>query len=147
MKRNATFRTIRTIRIYDMEDALLQTQKKHEEQHLYSGLKLSISAPSLCCDDVAQQLVRMGVMASITPNTSIFCDREGAHCRTEPGCVVLFSAIRKSQLHRVWDALQPPNALRCAHVFAPPTFSGCLWDFLRTSKCPGAPERLTTKPK
>ena len=78
-------------------------------------------------------------MASVTANHSVVCDDErGTRCRVESGCRVLFGRITRASLATTWDRLRHDHALHCAHLHAPPVFSGCVWDFLRPTRCPGA---------
>ena len=100
---------------------------------MHDSLRLSISAPTLDCARVAALLQRAGIAANTTANRTTGGDG------VEPGCCVLLPRVSRHALRtRVWEPLRGEfPELRCAHVHAPATFSGCIFDFLRPSRCPG----------
>jgi len=105
---------------------------------IHPSVELSVSNKTLKCDDIAQYLVRAGVVASITQNQSILCDNKKPDaCHIEYGCRILFGQASKETVSMVWKDIKKNNELTCAHIKVPNTFSGCIYDFLRETKCPG----------
>jgi hypothetical protein len=103
---------------------------------LFDSLQLSISNKNLDCNQIISELASMGIMASVTKNKSIICDSK-KNCKIEKGCRILFNRISRNELHHVWKTIHRNHQLSCAHIYAPPIFSGCILDFLRPSVCPG----------
>ena len=49
--------------------------------------------------------------------------------------------ISKQDLQtRIWDSLRDQYGLTCAHLNVQGVYSGCILDYLRESRCPGAIE-------
>lgn len=84
----------------------------------------------LDCKDVARSLAAAGICARVDSNTS-------ATPHLENGCSVGFEAHSKSAIAKVWRILEGEWGFRCAHVWVPGTFQGCVHDILRPSECPG----------
>jgi hypothetical protein len=98
----------------------------------YDSLKLSVSGPGICCRQVAEHMQRVGILANTTPNLT------NVDSGIEPGCSVNVHRVSKAALNtQVWQPLRAQFGLSCAHVHVPGVFSGCVYDFLRPSDCPG----------
>ena len=104
---------------------------------LFDSLQLSISKKNLDCNQIISELSSMGIMASVTKNKSVVCNSQ-KKCQIENGCRILFNQISKNDLNHVWRIIRSNHQLSCAHIYAPPLFSGCILDFLKPSVCPGA---------
>ena len=102
----------------------------------FTSVQLSVSRPALDCASIVQGLARSGIMASVVENRSVVCD-EDRGCRVEAGCRILFNRMSQGQIAAAWQQLRIDHVLTCAHLSVPPVFSGCVWDFLRPSRCPG----------
>ena len=100
------------------------------------SVELSISQKKLSCEKVAENLVKSKIMASVTANHSIVCNSEN-YCQIEKGCRILFGVATKKEIKNTWQNLQQKHSLVCAHIKIPGTFSGCIYDYLPDTKCPG----------
>ena len=83
----------------------------------------SISNPGLDCTDVVDILQQLGVVASVTLNTSIVRDQQSLN--VEPGCRVLIPKTDKERARTTWNSLQQTFDLGCGHVREVGGFSGC----------------------
>lgn len=99
------------------------------------SVELSISHNNLSCKDVTDNLRKSKIMASITPNQSIVCGKN--QCQIENGCRILFGTATKFEIKNIWHILKQEHKLECAHIKIPSIFSGCIYDYLQDSKCPG----------
>jgi len=98
---------------------------------------LSVSHVGLRCADVAQTLQHMGVVCDVTPNTTLVPDDDGG-VRKENGCrIVVGQVVDKQDVQRVWSALQKNHNLACAHGKIQGEASGCVFDLLGSTRCPG----------
>jgi len=111
----------------------------------FASAQLSVSHPTLDCAAVTRDLARAGIMASVVENRSVVCSGD-AGCRVEVGCRILFNRMSREQIATTWQQLRRDHALACAHLSAPPVFSGCVWDFLHPSLCPGRSGHPTGDP-
>tara|TARA_Y100001958_G_scaffold118574_1_gene85628 strand:+ start:1554 stop:1877 length:324 start_codon:yes stop_codon:yes gene_type:complete len=103
----------------------------------HPSIELSISQKTLSCEEVAENLLKTKIMASITPNKSIVCNDKN-NCQLEKGCRILFAkASTKTEIKNTWQNLKQKHTLGCAHLKIPGTFSGCIYDYLPDTKCPG----------
>ena len=102
------------------------------------SVELSIAHKTLDpkCNTIIEYLKISKIMASIKPNKSIVCYNSG-NCIVENGCQILFGKISKPKIKDVWVNIQTDNDLTCAHIDVPSKFSGCIYDYLSDSKCPG----------
>ena len=97
---------------------------------VFDSLRLSISAPTLSCKDVADHMVSCGLMANTTHNLT------NIRGKIEEGCSITLNRVTIPQLKRdVWGPLKYRYGLTCAHVHVPGIFTGCVLDFLRPSLC------------
>ena len=97
---------------------------------------LSVSKQQLRCKDVVETLARMGIMCDVTSNTSLV--KHGNAIRREKGCrIVIGSMQSKDELRTLWDNLQRAHQFTCAHVSLRGNASGCVFDVLGSSRCPG----------
>jgi hypothetical protein len=101
---------------------------------------LSISHRNLSgCTDIVHSMRQLGIMTSVTENQSVICNRD--KCWLETGCRLVFGGISKQDLQtRIWDSLRDQYGLTCAHLNVQGVYSGCILDYLRESRCPGAIE-------
>lgn len=104
--------------------------------NIHQSVELSVSKKNLNCNSIAKYLVKSGIMASITKNHTIICDMH--NCHVENGCRILFGGASKNIIRTAWEDLKLYNDLTCAHIKVPNLFSGCIYDFLPNSRCPGA---------
>jgi hypothetical protein len=101
------------------------------------SVTLSISGHRLDCNEVAEHLRKAGIMSSVMSNTSVVY--QNAQYQLEPGCRILVNECDKKTLnHSIWQPIKTMGNLSCAHVHVPGQFSGCIYDYLRDSACPGA---------
>lgn len=104
---------------------------------------LSISHTQLDCQAVARDLARLGIVARIDSNQSVVCEHvkdttDGIRrCRIETGCHILLPETTMDRVADTWRHLQKRYSLSCAHLRVPPVYSGCVWDYLQPSQCPG----------
>ena len=94
-------------------------------------ITLSVSSPSLDCTDLAQTLVACGLPVDVTANATILND--GA---LEKGCRVRLQ--KPGHVSPVWRIVKEHHKeVQCAHLQMDAHFSGCIYDYLRASSCPG----------
>ena len=96
---------------------------------------ISISHPHTIdphCTQVVDLLRSHGVLCSVTPNVSV---QQGGIL--EQGCRVTLPFTQVGEVKKAWRILQEPLQLRCAHVWIPSIFSGCIFNLLQKSACPG----------
>ena len=101
----------------------------------HPSVELSISQKTLSCEEVAENLLKTKIMASITPNKSIICNNNV--CHIEKGCRILFGLATKTDIKNTWQNIKQEHKLDCAHIKIPTIFAGCIYDYLQDSKCPG----------
>ena len=101
----------------------------------FHSVQLSVSRSALKCEHVVQNLLRAGIMASVTQNHSVVCDATDK-CRIESGCRIVFNRISRDELRDAWQMLRANHTLDCAHLNVPTVFAGCVYDFLQPSVCP-----------
>jgi hypothetical protein len=102
----------------------------------HPSIELSISQKKLSCEEVVENLVKSRIMASVTANHSIVCNSEN-NCQIENGCRILFGVATKKEIKNTWQNLQQKHGLGCAHIKIPGSFSGCIYDYVPETKCPG----------
>lgn len=102
----------------------------------HPSVELSISQKKLSCEEVAENLVKSKIMASVTANHSIVCNSKN-NCQIEKGCRILFGMTTKKEIKTTWHHLKEQHHLTCAHIKIPSVFSGCIYDYLQDTKCPG----------
>lgn len=95
------------------------------------NIVLSLSSPHLDCGDLVRTLVSCGFPADVTENASIM--RDG---KLEKGCRVQLQ--KPEHVPPVWRLVKQHHAgVQCAHIQMDAHFSGCIFDYLRASSCPG----------
>jgi len=102
----------------------------------HPSVELSISQKKLSCEEVAENLLKTKIVASITPNQSIVCNGKN-NCQLEKGCRILFGMATKTEIKNTWQNLKQEHTLGCAHLKIPGDFAGCIYDYLQDTKCPG----------
>ena len=112
-----------------------------------TNVTISISSPKLSsnCEEVVQTLKHLGIMSNITPNRTIFTPNNDiastVRVRTEQGCRIIFGVPPEKNIHKevekVWKIVKKKHNLTCAHVNVNHNWSGCIYDYLRPSSCPG----------
>ena len=100
---------------------------------IWHNAQMSISKKGLRCEEVAQALQQAGIACSITSTTSVLCSQ--GTCALEPGCRIVQPVKHKGEVAHAWRVLRTRFDLGCAHLSIPPTFSGCIRDFLQPSLC------------
>jgi len=117
-------------------------------KNLYDGTTstLSVSSTELKhCGHITETLLKLGIMAKITPNKTIICNNNS--CWIENGCTILLTGLNPKHIKKkVWDPLNQKYDLRCAHLKTDKQYQGCIYDFDRKSKCPGPDNSIFTKP-
>ena len=73
-----------------------------------------------------------GICGDVTNNVTVVDDVIETGCR-----VVVASAPAKVYVEKIWNHISRESNLTCAHVTEGEISSGCVLDFIRTSKCPG----------
>ena len=81
---------------------------------------------------VAKALWEVGIVADVSENVSI---RDGA---VEHGCRITMDGGSKPRIAEAWDVVKMPFRLSCAHLSVTASYQGCIFDFLRSSACPGS---------
>ena len=62
----------------------------------YNNVLLSVSNKNLKCNELSQDLMKIGIMCSITPNTSILCKNN--ICWKENGCSILLNYVNYQEV-------------------------------------------------
>ena len=110
------------------------------------ALSISSSTINNKCDDVIDTLKHLGIMANVTANRTILKASHTSLEKTneyqeETGCRIIFGIPSNKEPHReikkIWDKLKLNHSLDCAHVSIDLNWSGCIYNFLRPSICPG----------
>ena len=56
----------------------------------------------------------------------------------ETGCDIILTNYNYSRIpETVWNPLLSKYSIQCAHLSIDNIFSGCIYDFIRQSNCPG----------
>ncbi len=98
---------------------------------------LSVSRSGLRCSDVVRTLQDMGVACDVTSNITLVPDGAGG-VRKENGCRIIMGQVGgKQDVQRAWSALQKKHFLTCAHGKIQGEASGCVFDLLGDTRCPG----------
>lgn len=107
----------------------------------YQSIVMSVSSKKMNCNNIVNLLRKQNILASVTSNKSVLYDNE--EFRVENGCRILFAEFidKKVLEQRVWLPLKRQEKIDCAHVNVPDHFSGCIYDFLRKTDCPGNKSR------
>ena len=102
------------------------------------NLSISHKAMDSKCDEVIRLLKSNNIInSSVVPNKSIQCNGDG-ECWIENGCRITIGTKNIDTIQKnVWIPLQKKFNLRCGHLTLDSHYSGCVWDFWRTSSCPG----------
>ena len=76
-------------------------------------------------------------MSATTYDTFSAVDDANGDWYVEIGVVInLYNCTKKGICDNLWPALQEKFNLECAHVHESGGFSGCMYDYSRTSICP-----------
>lgn len=106
----------------------------------YSNVLLSVSHPKLkitSCKEIAETLQSCKIPCKVIETHSIIPSRSGSH-RYEKGCDILLTNYHHDKIvSTVWKPLQTKYEFDCAYIEIPGGFSGCIYDFMRQSNCPG----------
>lgn len=95
-------------------------------------ITLSLSSPDLECGDLVHTLVACGFPADVTANASIMKDGN-----LERGCRVQLQ--NPEHVPPVWRIVNEHHkGIQCAHLQMDAHYSGCIYDYLRASSCPGS---------
>ena len=104
--------------------------------------QLSISSETIGerggCALVAKFLAEMNIAADVTSNSSVIETEHGGTFTIERGCRILLSGQQPEVVGQLWPKLKEEFGLQCAHFKQESMFSGCIYDYLRDSNCPGA---------
>ena len=93
---------------------------------------LSISSPKIeSCTEVAKYLHALDINCHVVYNNTVI---DGD---IETGCNIVIPGVEKKEVKKLWPCLKKRYDLRCAHVSNPPVFSGCVYDYIRETDCPG----------
>ena len=97
----------------------------------YHSATLSVSSNRLNCNDIINYLNHSKILSSVVENKSVTPDG------IENGCNILLPYVNKITLkNQIWYPLKVRHELTCAHLSIPGTYSGCIYDFIRDTKCP-----------
>ena len=100
------------------------------------NITLSISSKNIPnCKKVAQLMVNLGIVSSITPNYTVLDSMYGHYI--ENGCKIFMGSTDINDIRKVWNPLKKEYNLNCAHLHIKGKYSGCIYDFFRDSNCPG----------
>ena len=101
----------------------------------YTTSVLSISSKTIKdCSDVANTLLKCGIICSVTSNDSVCGDNN--QCWIEKGCNITLSGVKPDKLgDSVWNPLKKEYNLNCAHLHILGGYKGCIINFLRPSNC------------
>jgi hypothetical protein len=103
---------------------------------------LSISSKRISnCVDVSEHLQSVGISCKIIDNMSIVYKKGTNKYEQEHGCDILITEpiITQKKIERVWFPLREKYNLDCAYLNILGNYQGCVWDYLRISKCPQGP--------
>jgi hypothetical protein len=106
---------------------------------------LSISSKKISkCSDVVDHLQSVGITCKINDNTSIVYNKGTNKYEQEHGCDILITdpIITQKKIEQVWFPLREKYNLDCAYLNLIGNYHGCVWDYLRSSKCPQGPHGL-----
>ena len=98
--------------------------------------ELSISSKSIKdCKDVALFFAEMGIMCSVTENTTVISDNN--KFLVENGCRIKIGSHKPDLINReFWKKIKKKFNLDCAHLHVEGKFKGCIYDYIRNSYCP-----------
>ena len=106
----------------------------------HRSVTLSVSHKNMNCDTLVKYLTKTGIMASVTNNKSIICENisntSHKRCFVENGCRILFNSVSKKEMDNYWHDIKYKRR-NIAHIDVPNIFSGCIYDYLQETKCPG----------
>jgi hypothetical protein len=95
---------------------------------------LSISSKKICCEDVVKKLFELGIVCSVTPNTTVCCNLE--KCWVENGCNIILNGIKPTKMEKsVWEPLKKSYDLNCAYLNIHGYYKGCISNYIKPSKC------------
>lgn len=94
------------------------------------NITLSVSSPTLDCGDLMRTLLACGFPVDVTANATILQDGD-----LEKGCRLRLQ--KPEHVPPVWRIIKEHHGLDCAHLQMDAHFSGCIYDYLRASSCPG----------
>ena len=93
---------------------------------------LSISSYKVeSCNEVAKYLCALDINCNVVYNTTVI------NGNIEPGCNIILVDNNKKQIEKLWPCLKQRYNLTCAHLSNPPLFSGCIYDYIKKTECPG----------
>ena len=98
-------------------------------------IEVSVSSDKtdVACVRVIEALVRAGLDARVTPNTSVHAGE------VEHSCAIRIPGQKKDKQHikQLWDVIQPVGNYECAHLRADGVFNGCILNFIHAvDVCP-----------
>ena len=88
---------------------------------------LSVSGKHLMCSQVVATLMRLGIVASVTPNISI--EKKKDTISLENWCRIVTTVQNKEELHRIWRTIKEECRLGCGHLKVNGSFAGCTKDY------------------
>ena len=94
------------------------------------NIALSVSSATLNCGDLMRTLLACGFPVDVTANATILQDGD-----LEKGCRLQLQ--KPEHVPPVWRIIKEHHGLDCAHLQMDAHFSGCIYDYLRASSCPG----------
>ena len=98
---------------------------------------LSISSQSIRnCKDVAEYMKKSGIPCHVTENHTVI-NNLGKYS-IENGCQIKIGSHNSKLIDtNFWIQLKNKFSLKCAHLEVEGKFKGCIYDYLRSSNCPG----------
>ena len=103
---------------------------------------LSLSSPHFTsdCSQVVDLLRRHRIMGDVTPNRTLLDEGQ-----EEVGCRVVLANATQDHARDVWETARRLPGVRCAHVaLGTRARTGCVFDVLAPTRCPGLPGRNVT---
>jgi hypothetical protein len=103
---------------------------------------LSISSKRITnCSDVIDHLQSVGIPCKITDTASVVYNKGLNKYEQERGCDIVITqpSITQINIERIWLPLREKYNLDCAYLNLMGNYRGCVWDYLRNSKCPHVP--------
>jgi hypothetical protein len=98
---------------------------------------LSISSKHIKdCNDVANFFLDMGIMCSVTENISVVPYKN--KYITEKGCRIKMGSHKPELIDKnFWFKIKDKFRLDCAHLHVEGKFTGCIWNYIKDTDCPG----------
>ena len=105
--------------------AVLKISVEHE-QHKFKDLKLEIATMMA---DLSQGCTVYETISSV--------DNEAGEYHLEIGAVIeVYNVTKEIIENKIWPTLKERLGLDCAYISISKQFSGCIYDYLRSSICP-----------